>query len=79
METECNSSNRWQSIGSIPKTLKIVQLISPAEELSMMNLSREENNGHVSYSTSPSIAELKGLYEQDAGDHRQQQRETSES
>ena len=76
METECNSSNRWQSIGSIMKTLKIVQLISPAEETSMMILDREQNNGHVLCSTSPSIAELKGLYEQDTGDHRQQQRET---
>ena len=63
----------------IQNTLKNVPCISPAKETSMVILGREQNNGHVLCSISPGVAKLKGLYEQDTGDHRQQQRETSES
>ena len=45
----------------------------------MMSMGREQNIGHVLCSISPSVAKLKGLYDQDIGNHRQQQRETSES
>ena len=59
----------------IQNTLKNVPCISPAEETSMMILGREQNNGHVLCSISPRVAKLKGLYQQDTGDHRYQ-RET---